>query len=336
MNPVNPVRGGVDSGQGHAAPSAPAMIGQAAGAAVLGWAGMVAALAQGHQRPRARISDSFLYRGEDTLLNRAAWIAGLGIAVKTATIFPGNPARGLERVNGGLSLYDDLSGVLEAVIDFHLVTRWKTAADSLLAATRLARPESRAVLIVGAGFVADALAEGYRALFPQARLSVWNRSAAGAAALAAAHPGMAVAPDLEAAVRGADIISCATGARAPIIRGEWLRPGQHLDLIGAFRADMREADDTALRRARIFVDARETTLAHIGEICIPLAEGVIGESDILGDFYDLPEVAGPDGSFARRRDDEITLFKNGGGAHLDLMAARYILERWQAVGAGAA
>ncbi|MDY6859875.1 MAG: ornithine cyclodeaminase, partial [Pseudomonadota bacterium] len=103
----------------------------------------------------------------------------------------------------------------------------------------------------------------------------------------------------------------------------WLRPGQHIDLIGAYRADMREADDTALRRARIFVDSRDTTLNHIGELKTPLEQGVITRDDIIADFYDLPS-----GRFARRTEDEITLFKNGGGAHLDLMTSRYILKEW--------
>jgi ornithine cyclodeaminase len=104
-----------------------------------------------------------------------------------------------------------------------------------------------------------------------------------------------------------------------LLRGEWFRPGQHIDLIGAYRPDMREANDAALQRARIFVDSRETTLDHIGELKIPLAEGVIGRDAVVADFYD--------GAAMRRgAEDEITLFKNGGGAHLDLMTARYIME----------
>jgi ornithine cyclodeaminase/alanine dehydrogenase-like protein (mu-crystallin family) len=111
----------------------------------------------------------------------------------------------------------------------------------------------------------------------------------------------------------------------PVLKGAWLRPGQHLDLIGAFRADMREADDEALRRAALFVDSRKTTIHHIGELMIPLAAGVIAESDIRGDLHDL--VAGRAG---RSSPDEITLFKNGGGAHLDLMTGRVILAAWRA------
>lgn len=111
--------------------------------AKLDWLGLTEAFREGHQRPKAEIADSFLYRGKDTLLNRAAWIDGLGLAVKSATVFPGNPEKGIGMVNGGVSLYADDTGLLEAVVDFHLITKWKTAGDSLLGALRLARPTRR-------------------------------------------------------------------------------------------------------------------------------------------------------------------------------------------------
>ena len=288
----------------------------------LDWLGLCDALEAGHTRPRAEIADSFLYRGADTLLSRAAWIDGLGQLVKTATIFPGNAAHGKPAVNGSAALYSDSDGTLSAIVDFHLLTKWKTAGDSLCAARMLARKNSETILIVGAGTVAASLRQAYGALFPAVRFVVWNRSREGAERLAARFPGMDVADDLEVAVRGADIITCATMATDPVIKGAWLRPGQHLDLIGAYRPDMREADDAALRRARIFVDSRATTIGHIGELKIPLAHGVIAEGDVLADYYDLES-----GTFSRRSGDEITLFKNGGGAHLDLMTARYVLDR---------
>ena len=292
--------------------------------ACLSWDGLVQAMIAGHRLPRAEIADTLLYRGQDTLLNRAAWIDGLGQLVKTATIFPGNPAQGKPTVNGGVCLYGDATGELEAVIDFHLVTKWKTAGDSLLSARQLARPDSRTILIVGAGTVARSMVDAYRSAFPQAQFTFWNRSPAGAGALAAAAGGTATT-DLERAVRGADIIATATMSHEPLIQGDWLSPGTHLDLIGAYRPDMREADDDALTRARIFVDSRATTIGHIGELTDPIARGVISESDIVADFYDLAK-----GTYDRRGPDEITLAKNGGGAHLDLMTAAYILAAWRA------
>ena len=166
------------------------------------------------------------------------------------------------------------------------------------------------------------LFEAYSAVFPNARFRVWNRTRATAEAMAEACPGLRVADDLERAVRDADIVTSATMASDPILKGDWLQPGQHIDLIGAYRPDMREADDAALKRARLFVDSYDTTVGHIGEIKIPLEQGTITRDDLIADYYDP-------GNFRRGSEDEITLFKNGGGAHLDLMTSRYILDAWQ-------
>lgn len=286
----------------------------------LDWLQLTEAIEAGHRLPRAEVGDTFLRRKGDTLLTRSAWIDGMGIAVKAATVFPENPAkRGIPTIHGAVNLLRDTDGLLEALVDFTLVTKWKTAGDSLLAARNLARKDARKILIVGAGTVALSMVEAYAAAFPGASFSIWARNA-GAARDFADRTGATPVADLEAAVRGAEIIATATMATAPIIRGGWLQPGTHLDLIGAYRSDMREVDDETMRRARLFVDSRATTLHHIGELMIPIAAGVIAESDVVADFYDLSS-----GRFARRSDDEITLCKNGGGAHLDLMTARYIL-----------
>ncbi len=284
----------------------------------LDWLELTDALAAGHDLPKAEIGDTFLYRGKDTLLSRAAWIDGLGVAVKSATVLPGNPAKGRPMINGAVNVFSDESGEIEAILDFHLVTKWKTAGDSLLAARRLARPDSRRILIVGAGTVARNLHSAYSAAFPDAEFTVWNRTRAKAQEM-----GLPVADDLAEAVARADIVTCATMSLEPVIRGDWLSPGTHVDLIGAYRPDMREADDRALKRARIFVDSYDTTIGHIGEIEIPLQAGVITRQDLRADYYELD-------TFTRQNDQEITLFKNGGGAHLDLMTARYILEKWRA------
>ena len=290
--------------------------------AVMTWAGLLAALEAGHRLPRAEIADLFLYRDRDVLLDRAAWISGLGSLVKVATVFPGNV--GLPTVNGVVALFDDATGVPRAFVDFHLVTKWKTAGDSLLAASKLARKDSRRFLLVGAGTVARSMVQAYGAVFPEAEFTVWNRSPSGAERMAADVPGLVVATDLEAAVRGADVICTATMSTEPLIKGAWLQPGQHLDLIGAYNPKMREVDDTAMQRARLFVDARATTLHHIGELMEPLKSGAITEADVVADFYDLAS-----GAYARRSEDEITIAKNGGGAHLDLMTSAYVLDQWR-------
>jgi ornithine cyclodeaminase len=294
-----------------------------AGDALLDWIGLTDALAAGHALPKAEIADTFLYRAPDTLLNRAAWIDGLGLAVKSATVFPNNAEHGASTINGGVTLYSDTTGILEAIIDFHLVTKWKTAGDSLLAARRLARPDSENILIVGAGTQARGLHAAYSALFPKATFAIWNRTSENAQSLADALPGVTVAKELEQAVRGADIVTCATMSTEPLICGAWLQPGQHIDLIGAYRPDMREVDDEALLKSSVFVDSLDTTVGHIGELKIPIEAGAYTQNQIVADYYALDR-------FMRQSVDEITLFKNGGGAHLDLMTSRYILDRWQA------
>ncbi|SMX40029.1 ornithine cyclodeaminase [Octadecabacter ascidiaceicola] len=123
-------------------------------------------------------------------------------------------------------------------------------------------------------------------------------------------------------MKTADIVTSATMTTEPLLKGAWFQAGQHIDLIGAYRPDMREVDDDALLRSRVFVDSYATTMGHIGELKIPLATGVISEDHVIADCYELDQ-------FQRQSDDEITLFKNGGGAHLDLMTSRYILNVWK-------
>lgn len=286
---------------------------------LLNWNDLADALEAGHRLATPEISDQLLHRGGDTLLSRAAWIDGFGVAVKSVTVVPDNVAQGLPSVNGAMLLFEDKTGQVEAVIDSGLVTKWKTAGDSVLGARLLARPGSKRLLIVGAGAVAASLIEAYRTVFPDIEISVWSRTKSKSE-----HLGVNVADDLETAVLASDIISCATMASDPVIYGAWLQPGQHIDLIGAFKPDMREVDDLAMQRARIFVDSRATTVEHIGELMIPIANGAISEDDVLADLYDLSA-----GHAGRTSADDITLFKNGGGAHLDLMTGRVILDAWQ-------
>lgn len=287
--------------------------------ALLTWRGLLDAFEAGHRLPLSDIKDMFLYRDKDTILNRGAWIDGLGSLVKAATVFPGNAAKGLPTIYGVVSLFDDVTGDLNAILDFHLVTKWKTAGDSLLSASRLARKDAREFLLVGAGAVARSMVEAYSSVFPEARFTVWSRTRESAAAM-----GLPVADDLETAVRKADVICSATMATSPLIKGEWLQPGQHIDLIGAYKPGMREVDDRAMQRARVFVDSRKTTIHHIGELMDPIASGAITEVDVVADFYDDSAL------FSRRSENEITIAKNGGGAHLDLMTASYIAACWRA------
>ena len=192
--------------------------------AYMTWAGLTAAIEAGHRLPRAEIADLLLYRGEDTLLDRAAWVDGLGSLVKVGLIVPGNATRGKPTVNGIVNLFDDQTGELKALLDFHLVTKWKTAGDSLLSASRLARKDSRNILLVGAGTVARSMVQAYSSVFPDAKFTVWSRTRATAESM-----GLPVADDLEIAVKSADIICTATLTTEPLIKGAWLQPGQHPD-----------------------------------------------------------------------------------------------------------
>ncbi|WP_193171898.1 ornithine cyclodeaminase family protein [Nisaea nitritireducens] len=291
----------------------------------LSWRAIVDALEAGHRLPRARTGDQLLERDDEALLTRCAWIDGLGMGVKSASVMPGNAAVGLPTVQAAMLVFADGTGTPEAVLDGTMVTDWKTAADSVLGARYLARPDSRKLVIVGAGKVAGMLARAYAELFPGLeRIEIHNRSQQRADDLCEhlRRDGLPVirVDSLPAAVGDADIVATATMSRAPVLMGEWVSPGTHVDLVGGFTPEMREADDALISRARLFVDCRETTVADVGDLAIPIKSGLIGAKDVRADLYDL--AAGTPG---RTDDAEITLFKNGGGAHLDLMTARAIM-----------
>ena len=288
---------------------------------LLDWSELVTDLIDGHSRPKAQIRDIILSRKDDTLLSRTAWIDGLGQLVKTATIFPKNTS--IPAINGAVSLFSDETGELEAFIDFHLLTKWKTAADSLLATKYLARKNSEKILLVGSGNMSSAMVAAYKTIFPDANYYIWSRSLENASNFSKKHA-VTLVQNLKKGVEEADIICTATMSIKPLIKGEWLRPGQHLDLIGSYRPDMREIDDIAIKKGRIFVDSFDTTVEHIGELKIPLQSRVIKREDILADFYSLNK-------FKRKSQNEITIAKNGGGAHLDLMTSKYILKKWKTI-----
>lgn len=282
------------------------------------WSGAMNAIVAGHQLAAPELDDTLLRRGNDALLSRAAMIDGLGALVKTATVFPGNATHEVSTINGSVALFSDRTGQLDATIDFHLLTKWKTAADSALAASRLARPNSTRILIVGSGVVARSMIDAYRAVFPGASISLWSRTVDNARDLAA-EADCEVVNDLQVGVAAADVVCTATMSSTPVVLGRWLRPGQHLDLIGGYRPDMREIDDDAVQRSVVFADSFATAL-HVGDIAGPLDAGLLERCDIV-DFNGLN-----DATFARPTPEAITVCKNAGGAHLDLMVARYMFD----------
>jgi ornithine cyclodeaminase/alanine dehydrogenase-like protein (mu-crystallin family) len=249
------------------------------------------------------------------LLLMPAWRANRMFGVKVVSVFPGNGARGLPAVSASYLLCDGATGQHLALIDGGEITRRRTAAASALAGSFLAREDAKSLLIVGSGHVGGLMAEAYRAVRPIERVMVWNIRRAGAERLAA-RLGAEAVTDLAAAVRQADIVSCATLSHEPIVRGEWLRPGTHLDLIGGFTPAMREADDDAVRRARVFIDT-DAALAEAGDLIDPIAHGALRREDIAGSLFSLCRGDEP----GRRDPAEITLFKSVGSALEDLAAA---------------
>ena len=283
------------------------------------WTDVINSMKAGHGLPRANLGDQFLYEGANTLLSRAAWIPGVGIGVKSASVFPGNVDH--PSIHGAMVIFDDTNGQVRGTLDSDEVTNLKTAADSILGTSLLARKDAKRLLLIGAGKVAEHLIQGYAEIMPHLRPTIWNRTASKAEALAAKY-GLEVAPDLAEAVGQADVISSAVMVNEPVLKGEWVQPGTHVDLIGAFTKTMREADDNLMKKARLFCDCLDTTVEHIGEFTDPIERGVISAGDIVGDYYDLIP-----GEIGRESAEEITLCKNGGGAHLDLMTAQVVLAR---------
>jgi alanine dehydrogenase len=263
--------------------------------------------------------------GDHFLLTMPAWHTGRCIGIKLATVFSGNSRHGQPVVHAVYTLFSGTDGSPIATLDGTELTRRRTAAASVLAARFLARPESSRLLMVGTGALAPHIIETYMAARPITAVRVWSRNSRRAQAVAGNLAGRSVdieaIDNLEAGVRWADIISCATPATAPLVNGAWLAPGQHLDLIGSFTPEMREVDDEALARSRIYVDTREGALAESGELVQALTSGVIAAADIQGDLAALTRgtVSG------RGSAEEITLFKSVGCAIEDLAAAELAL-----------
>jgi ornithine cyclodeaminase len=260
-----------------------------------------------------------------TLLLMPAWQPGRALGVKVVTVFPANAARGLPAVQAAYLLLDAGTGSPQALLDGAALTRRRTAAASALAATYLARPDSATLLMVATGSLAPHLVGAHAAVRPIREVRVWGRSAEKAAELAARldRPGLRVtaAEDLEAAVRRADVVSCATLSAEPLVHGGWLAPGTHVDLVGGFTPGMREADDELVRRSRVFVDT-PAALEEAGDVVQPIVRGLLRKEDVT-DLFDLVRGRRP----GRQGEGEITLFKSVGTALEDLAAARLAFER---------
>lgn len=268
-------------------------------------------------------------KAEATLLLMPAWVAGGYIGIKMVTVFPSNGEKGLPAIMGQYLLLSGETGEVLAILDGQTLTARRTAAASALAASYLAREDSAKMLMVGAGALAPQLIRAHLAVRPSIRdVAIWARDTAKAQVLAdrlAAETGLAIraAGDIETAAREADIISCGTLSKQPLVKGAWLKPGAHLDLVGAFTPEMRESDDDAARRSRVFVDTREGALKEAGDIVLAVKSGALTPDALQGDLYDLCRGV----SKGRESADEITMFKSVGTALEDLAAAQLAFQR---------
>ena len=284
------------------------------------WERLVEALAEAHRGQTPLVDRFEIHHGEATYLNLPAWQPGAAMGTKVVTVFPANPERSdLPAVQAVYLLFDGEDGRPRAAIDGTALTYRKTAADSALGSQLLSRQDAETLLMVGAGALAPYLIAAHSSVRRIAELLIWNRRRDKAEKLAIDCGGEAVS-DLEEAAGRADIISCATSTTTPLIHGRWLKPGAHLDLVGAFTPQMRECDDEAVLRARLFVDSRWFAIDQPGDLGDPLRRGVIGRHKIEADLFEL---CAPGYRFERSADD-VTLFKNGGGGHLDLFTAMFI------------
>ncbi|HEY8245300.1 MAG TPA: ornithine cyclodeaminase family protein [Casimicrobiaceae bacterium] len=262
----------------------------------------------------------------DRLLLMPAW-DGTGLGVKIVTVFPRNHERGIASVGALYVLMDGTTGHPLALIDGEALTLRRTAASSALASTYLSREDARTLVVVGTGALAPYMAEAHCAVRDISRVLVWGRHPDRAERTAATLaerglPARAVAT-LDRALAEADIVTCATTAREPVVRGAWVRGGTHVDLVGAFTREMRESDDDLVARAEVFVDTYAGALKEAGDLVQPIDDGAITREHVRAELAELAS-----GTHAGRADrDAVTLFKSVGTALEDLCAARLVSAR---------
>ncbi|MEQ6918147.1 ornithine cyclodeaminase family protein [Halomonas aquatica] len=267
--------------------------------------------------------------GEATMLLMPAWEPDGYIGMKMVNVFPQNAEHGLPAISGVYLLSEGAHGRPLACLDGSELTRRRTAAASALAARELARDDASTLLVVGTGKLAPMVIEAHAAVRPIEKVLIWGRHADKAERLAAEYADRfdtAAVTDLEAATRDADLISCVTLSTKPLIHGEWLSPGTHLDLIGAFRPTMRETDAECLARSEVFVDTYAGARGEAGDILQAIDEGRFAFDDIRGELVELLRGERP----GRSSRDAITLFKSVGASLEDLAAAIEVWERLEA------
>ncbi|HEY6719432.1 MAG TPA: ornithine cyclodeaminase family protein [Reyranella sp.] len=276
-----------------------------------------------------------------TLLLMPAWTRGASshLGVKVVTVFPDNGSRGLPSIYGQYLLLDGATGASLALLNGTMLTKRRTACASGLASRYLSRTDARRLLMIGTGALAPQLIRVHAKVRPIEEVAIWGRRPERAQDLARELAdslpralGRPIAiraiSDRKQAVAAADIVSCATLSRTPLVEGDWLGPGQHLDLVGAYTPQMRESDDRAVERARVYVDTRAGALKEGGDVALSLANGTIDEDDVIADLFELARGL----QTGRLPGDatSITLFKSIGAALEDLAAAELAFKAFTA------
>lgn len=266
------------------------------------------------------------------LLLMPAWTRGASshLGIKVVTVFPDNGKRALPSIYGQYLLLDGTTGQTVAMLDGTMLTKRRTACASGLASRYLSRSDARRLLMIGTGALAPELIRVHAKVRPIEEVAIWGRRPERAESLAKelarslpqalGRPiAIRAVPDRQRAVASSDIVSCATLSKTPLVEGDWLSAGQHIDLVGAYTPAMRESDDKAVQRARVYVDTRAGALKEGGDIVQPLANGTIGEAHVIGDLYELAR--GQRSGRTPSDSTSITLFKSVGAALEDLAAA---------------
>lgn len=260
---------------------------------------------------------------DNTLLLMPAWNPGQDLGIKVITVSPDNGNLNLPSINGSYIYYDAPTGTIRAILEAKALTAKRTAATSALASQFLSRKNSSSLLMIGTGALATNLIRAHAAVRPLKQIYVWGRNREKADAICAqlrGEPFMAKAiSHIKDMISEVDIISCATLSETPLVLGQDLRPGQHVDLVGAFKPTMRESDNAAILKSSVYLDTRKDGLRGSGDISQPIANWIISEGHIKGDLFDLCR----EGELARRNDGEITVFKSVGYALEDLVGAAY-------------
>ena len=297
----------------------------------LDWPMAINAIRDGHKKSRCHLENALLKEPDRFILTRTANVADLCAGVKVAMVRPDKtswePPQQSEQAI--FILIDHSNWTIKSILDGVAITAWKTAADSALGSSILSREDSQSMLMVGAGYISKHLIQAHLCARENIKsVQIWNRTHEKAAQLAAElaeqykEINFIAVTDLQKAASQADLICCATNSKSPLLLGDWIKPGAHIDLVGAFDSSMREVDDQLISNATLFVNCFETTIDHCGDLVIPINNGLIQPESIQADLYDMVKW-----TRYSRKEKEITVYKNGGGGHIDMMIAEFVYQK---------